>query len=325
MKRLVFRLLVIVAAVSAMTACNKDEFIYGETPEGRENPDSPNSVLPGEATFPAGLHVWEYTPAPGQFIGDATTGGMAEMPATAEAARLWAEKRLNEGLFVSLGGFGGYIVVSVGESILNVNGHDFVVAGNSYCNSGSDTGGSNEPGIVWVMRDANGNGLPDDQWYELEGCATLLTETDRNYSVTYHRPSVAKSPVSWTDSRGAEGTVDHISLLHKQDFYWPAWIEGDTYTLSGTRLKSRITRNSVSQKWDLNPYEYGYADNMGSDRMANLEGEWNAFDISAAIDASGNHVLLPRIDFIKVQTGVNDKAGSLGEVSTEVLGFKVIK
>ena len=47
----------------------------------------------------------------------------------------------------------------------------------------------------------------------------------------------------------------------------------------------------------------------------------NYFKISDAIDAQGNLVNLKYIDFIKVQTGVNIKAGWLGENSTEVVGF----
>ena len=38
--------------------------------------------------------------------------------------------------------------------------------------------------------------------------------------------------------------------------------------------------------------------------------------------ADGSAVKLRYVDFIKVQTGVNSKAGILGEVSTEVFGFR---
>ncbi len=89
---------------------------------------------------------------------------------------------------------------------------------------------------------------------------------------------------------------------------------------TGTRLKS----NTVSEEgiWNNRPYEWGYADNMGDDRGTGGDARKNFFDISNAIDAAGEAVVLASIDFIKVQTAVNNAdAGPLGEVSTEVCGF----
>ena len=45
------------------------------------------------------------------------------------------------------------------------------------------------------------------------------------------------------------------------------------------------------------------------------------FKISNAVDKNGQPADLKYIDFIRVQTGVNAKAGWLGENSTEVFGF----
>ena len=47
----------------------------------------------------------------------------------------------------------------------------------------------------------------------------------------------------------------------------------------------------------------------------------NYFRISDAVNPDGSAANLSHIDFIKVQTGVNAKAGWLGENSTEVFGF----
>lgn len=315
---------VFVALCLMMAGCDKNEYIYGDSSDFAGGSSTDEGSASYTAKLPEGLYVWEYTPAPGQFIGDTTTGGMAECPSTPHEAALWAKERLNSGLFVSLGAFGGYIVVSLGDGISNSNGKDFAIAGNSYCNSGSDTGGSNEPGVVSVMYDRNNNGMPDDEWYELAGCVTLFAETDRNYEVTYYRPTEPKSAIRWTDNRNSEGSVDHVTMLHRQDFYWPAWIEGDKYTLKGTRLKSRTVLNPETKKWDNNPFEYGYADNIGSDCLSDMPGQWTGFDISTAIDTKGNFVIVPRVDFIKVHTAVNDKAGGLGELSTEVLGFRIL-
>ena len=106
--------------------------------------------------------VYEYTPAPGQFINELKTGGFDGSQTTEESAVTYAEQRLNANNWVSLGGFGGYIVVGFDHSIDNTGYYDFAVVGNSFS-------GSSEPGIVWVMQDENGDGLPNDNWYELRG------------------------------------------------------------------------------------------------------------------------------------------------------------
>lgn len=279
----------------------------------------------GESALPEGLCVWEYTPAPGQFIGDTSLGGMTEPITTAAEAVVWADGRISGGRFVSLGGFGGYIVVSLGRAITDGVGNDFAIAGNAFVNGTSGQSSSNEPGIVFVMTDTNGNGLPDDTWYELAGSRSLDYGTIRNYSVTYFRPSEPKQPVKWTDSRGKEGEIDHITLLHRQDTYYPSWIHSDSYTLTGTCLPAQ-TALADDGRWSNAPFEWGYADNMGSDVVDDGEGgmPWVGFDLSRAILPDGTPAVVNKVHFIKVQTGVNSKAGPLGEVSTEVCGFRIL-
>ena len=55
-----------------------------------------------------------------------------------------------------------------------------------------------EPGIVSVMKDENGNGLPDDTWYELAGSDYFFSTTKYNYEVTYVNPNDAVD-IPWTD------------------------------------------------------------------------------------------------------------------------------
>ena len=75
-------------------------------------------------------------------------------------------------------------------------------------------------------------------------------------------------------------------------------------------------------------YDWGYADNFSPiDRLtdednASAGANANHFRISDAIDAEGKPKHLRYIDFVKVQCAVNAKSGWLGEVSTEVFGFK---
>ncbi len=272
--------------------------------------------------------VFEWIPAPGQFIGETQSGGMTGNETTHQAAAAWAEQRLMNRQFVSLGGFGGYITVGFDHSVENVETtYNFAINANAFFNVSTGEGGSNEPGIVYVSQDVNGNGLPDDEWYELRGSETGKPETISNYAVTYYRPSAPRMNVQWTDNHGMSGTIDYLAAFHKQDYYYPAWIEKDSYTLYGTRLKDRTTQDSATGMWDNSCFAWGYADNMGSDVMSSNdggggEGQRNGFFIKNAMYADGTPVNLKYIDFIRVQTGVNSKAGWLGEVSTEVSGFE---
>ena len=265
--------------------------------------------------------IFDYTPAPGQFINELKTGGFDGTQTTPEAAIAYAEERMREENWVSLGGFGGYIIVGFDHSIANSGDYDFGVKGNSF-------NGSSEPGIVWVMQDENGNGEPDDTWYELAGSETDKATTIQDYAVTYYRPSGAGMPVQWTDNLGNHGEVDYLKQFHRQDYYYPLWIEEDSYTLTGTCLEARNYDASGNGTYWVNvEYDLGYADNFSPiDRLtegenANADANANHLKISNAIDFECEPIHLDYIDFVKVQVGVNAKSGWLGEVSTEVFGF----
>lgn len=273
--------------------------------------------------------VYEYTPAPGQFINELKTGGFNGTQTTPEAAIAYAEARMSqtdsEGnpnpIWVSLGGFGGYIIVGFDHSIDNSGDYDLGILGNSF-------NGSSEPGVVWVMQDENGNGEPDDTWYELAGSETGKAETIQNYAVTYYRPSGAGMPVQWSDNMGNNGEIDYLKVYHNQEYYYPLWIEADSYTLRGTRLEPRnYDASGKGTYWVNEEYDWGYVDNWSPiDRLtnsgnSNAEANANHFKIANAIDFEGESVELKYIDFVKVQVAVNAKSGWLGELSTEVFGF----
>lgn len=260
------------------------------------------------------VKVFEFLPAPGQFVNE---GYIAN---TMEEACEYAQKRLDNRQYVSLGGFGGYIVVGFDHSIKNTGKYDFAIEGNSFK-------GSSEPGIVWVMQDENGDGLPNDTWYELKGSETGKPETLQDYSITYYRPSAKKSNTMWTDNRGNRGEVAWLGF-HQQDFYYPNWVKNDTYMLTGTCLASRtLDQSGNGTYWVNREFEWGYADNFSPiDRLTdddnyNAAPNSNHFKISHAIDHKLQPVKLEYIDFVKVQTGLNVSAGWLGENSTEVFKF----
>ena len=278
------------------SACNSDKTIVKE-------PDNNYS--------PYSNKVYEYLPAPGQFINEPLSG--FENVTTPKAAIEYAEKRLKNFDMISLGGFGGYIVVGFDHSIENKGGYDFSVKGNAFDNS-------SEPGVVWVMQDENKNGLPDDTWYELKGSEYGKPETISDYEVTYYKPQNARENVVWTDNEGNSGTVD-INIFHTQDYYYPLWVTAESYTLKGTCLKSKsyIDDNDV---YCTGNYDWGYVDNYGND-MISSDKTKNFFKISNAVKADGSNANLQYIDFIKIQTAVNEQGDKgVGEASTEIFAIK---
>ncbi len=305
--------LLLVAVI--ISSCNIDEVITS-TPipgEGFYRPKNKKS-------HPAQTIVFEYTPAPSQYINDPSSGFDGSQTSAAAAAE-YALERLSRNSLVSLGGFGGYIIVGFDHSIDATGGYDFAIKGNPFKDS-------SEPGIVYVMQDENGNSLPDDTWYELAGSETGKEETIRDYAVTYYRPESPQMPVTWTDNQGGSGQIDYLAAYHQQDYYYPAWIEEDSYTLRGTRLKERNYDQSGNGSYWVRPaYDWGYADNFSAidgpadSGVTGIPSGTNYFKISNAIDQAGNPVELKFIDFIKVQTACNTKSGWIGEQSTEVAEF----
>lgn len=230
---------------------------------------------------------------------------------------------------VSLGSFGGYVVFGFDHTIPNMGGRDFKILGNAFWGSeaSESRSGSCEPGIVVVAYDKNKNGVPDEEeWYEIAGSEYFKNTTIKNFSITYHKPDPNKQPVagiefwqtdveyiSWEDNLGNTGYKTK-NVFHDQSYY-PLWIADASYTLKGTKIEDNFyDQSGTGNYWVGKSFEFGYADNApNNDEASNI-------DISWAVDKNGNYVKLPGIDFVKVYTGVNQEAGWLGEVSTEVAG-----
>ncbi|MBC8593728.1 cell surface protein [Oscillospiraceae bacterium N12] len=276
--------------------------------------------------------VYEYCPAPGQFI---NTIPPYETGNSAEDMREKAENSIKgtNDILVSLGGYGGYITFGFDHTVANVPGKkDFKILANAFyaeANPNPDapeSGGSCEPGIVMVSIDLNQNGLPDDEWYELAGSEYYKPETRHNYQITYHKPSPDKIPtpeegtpitdntyIQWETNSGEIGYISK-NAYHFQDYY-PKWIQEDNLTFTGTKLNNNAVDESGGKGsfYVLYAYDWGYVDNHPNDKEDKI-----SFDIDWAVDREGNPVYLPGVDFIRVYTGVNQQCGWLGETSTEI-------
>lgn len=286
---------------------------------------------PAEAYSTMISQVFEYKPAPGWRVG---TSGV--VPGTAaDTKELMAEKctkqfkQNDSSKAISLGDWGGYIIFGFDHAIINKPGlRDFKIT--------SSTAKSNNtrPGVIMVSMDTNGNGLPDDEWYEIAGSEHMHVQTWHNISMTYYKPTVDTSTppqygdpyLQWNDSRGNTGWILYKMPNMGAEAKYPMWYTNLNYpgsevsiTFEGlTKLRSTIVMNGMypDQYSDANynPFAYGYACNQPD---SNEKG--TAIDISWAVDKLGNYVELPAINFVKVYTGTfKDRGGMYGEADTDI-------
>lgn len=327
--------------VNGELACTDRDFIFLSGQEGTYrigfeviDDNAPYSysfevhVLHEEVEYsPFIADVIEYCPAPGQFVN--------VMPEYEEgdtyADMLKKAKECIEGtndIMISLGAYGGYATFAFDHTVMNEPGEkDFRIWGNCFYEL-TDTarkGGSAEPGIVMVSYDANCNGKPDDEWYELHGSEYYNPSTLHGYSITYMAPDMNHEPtpdksgyitdssyIPWSDNAGDCGYVAK-NAFHDQS-YWPQWVEASTLSFTGTCLAPNgFDTSGIGRYYILYSYDWGYVDNHPND-YADL----NSFDIGDAVDSQGHPVHLPGADFIRVYTGVNQYCGWLGETSTEI-------
>jgi hypothetical protein len=262
--------------------------------------------------------VYDFKPAPGQFTNELpeyeTGDTHADMLRKAEECIAGETK-----ILVSLGGYGGYVVFGFDHPIVNVAGaNDFKVWGNAFWadanpNPDRPRGGSCEPGIVMVSFDANGNGEPDDEWFELAGSEYHKPETVHQYQITYFKPEDDNQDVKWESNQGDEGYI-YRNNFHRQPYY-PQWIGENELVFEGTKLADNYVDESGDGTYFVQyAYDWGYVDNCpNNEPCSELNIEW-------AVDNNGNRVHLEAIHFVKVYTGVNQNCGWLGETSTEVMG-----
>lgn len=237
---------------------------------------------------------FSYIPAPGQFIN-------FQEGSTAEEARLSIHDKIKDqayGSYVaSLGAFGGYAIFGFDHSVENLDGADLSIGGNAFP-------GSNEPGVIWVMQDENGNKLPDDTWYELKGSETGNPKTHQRATMTYFRPNADNANIIWISNTGITGSIDNNGY-HNQRSYFPMFITEESYTLVGTLLPENPTDTGLEGNAS---FDWGYVDNINSR---------TGFYIEDAIQQDGSPANLEYIDFVKVHTGQQVKFAAIGEISTE--------
>jgi len=252
--------------------------------------------------------VFDYVYAPGQH---------AQLAKATDSAN-FIGKPSNDKAWLYLGGFGGYVVAGFNHNVVNVDGDDFEV----YALAGAMP----EPAVVYVMSDLNADGKPNETWYELKG--SQYENSQRNYWVRYYKAVSVTDNVTWKDSEGSRGElVSGFGESVSATWWWSSTLT-DSITFPGTRLPDAYDNSSSSetQYWEVptDRFTWGYAENQDGTDFDKVLGA-NKLDISNAVDAEGNAVVLANIRFIKVQTGVFQRAGWTNEVSSEVRGAKDLR
>ena len=290
------------------------------------------AVTAGAGNSPYIAHVYDYLPAPGQFVNvfPAYEPGYtkADILAQLETALVGSTTAT-----VSLGSYGGYIVFGFDHPVINMHGYDVKIYGNAMqSNAVPDmAGGSCEPGIIMVGVDTDGDGVPGnaDLWYEIKG--SDYDHCQYGFEVTYYKPDENKTRVpheSWrfindieyvywtSNDQNPDSTSGYVwRNTFRTQPYWPLWIEDTVLTFRGTKLPNTAIDMSGGKgnNWFQPFFGEGYVDNLPNDQEQGFKIDW-------AIDEDGRPVQLDHIDFIKVYCGQFDYCGWLGEVSTEVCG-----
>ena len=309
--------------------------------------------------------VYDFMPAPGQFVntspklkeGEPIDSLIARVERVICGSEEYEEVELPDGTIVadtiinmkgegllSLGSYGGYVIFGFDHPVVNIEGeYDLQIFGNAaQADQSTTAGGSSEPGIVMVSRDVNGNGIPDDAWYELAGSEYNNPKTQKHFTITYYKPEEGKTPVVIppyiTDAEYIRWTCNSVDSLQegyvrKNSFhtqsYWPMWAEGETLTFTGTKLAcNAVDESGNGTYWVQHFYDWGYVDNRSDEQYgcgvnpSGIDPETlnKGFKIDWAVDDGGNPVNLRKIDFVKVYSAMLQDCGWLGETSTEVAG-----
>ena len=269
-------------------------------------------VVPPSPCSPYLAAVDEYVPAPGQFVNALPLYEEGD-DALSMARKCTEAIANNAGGLVTLGGFGGYLTFHFESPVLNLaSSADFRIYGNANASS-------SEPGIVQVSMDLNGNGLPDDEWYELAGSADIdsIGLMHYDYEISYQLEPLQDTP--WQDNLGRQGLIPRNSF-HKQE-YFPLWLDSPL-SFRGTLLPPNgYDQSGKGTYWVTTPLRYGYVDNV-----PNSHTEGCSFDLDWAVDPrSRQKVYLSHADFIRVYSAQNQVCGWLGETSTEISGAEIIR
>lgn len=287
--------------------------------------------------------VIDYRPAPGQFVQDPAFND----PAAALGPPVGGGTGdADETKAVTLGGFGGYIVLAFDHTIADDPKHslglDCIVFGNAFWASGNANRRWGEPATVEISRDANANGLADDAWYLIPGSHLTNPAQHWQHQTWDDNPDDATYPpaYAWWVPFGEVGV-------------WQTW----GFRLPGEVFENALTLDNPNGLSAEVEGIWGYADCSPTLRLGDLDGDdlvddperlpeafytvpddpfrvgvdpgsggGDAFDIAWAIDpVTGLPAGLHGFDFLRITNATNVVLGPFGERSAEVCGVAEVE
>lgn len=278
--------------------------------------------------------VLEFAPAPGQFVNhpEFSDPGRALGPPFGGGA-----SAPNNTSIVSLGGFGGYIVLGFDHTVvddpLNPFGMDAIVFGNAYWVGGDPDRHWAECATIEISQDENGNGLADDIWYLIPG--SHITEPSSQFVIKQWDDDIKDERYppddeSWIPP-GYFGTwVTQGFALPEPVFGSPVvtnpTANGNSEGIYGygdyapTLILGDLNGDGVVDDTTMTPeHFYTTPDDPHMVGMTMGSGGGDAFDIAWAIDAvNGAPAELSGFDFIRLTSAVNSVSPIFGEKSAEI-------
>ncbi len=280
--------------------------------------------------------VYEFAPAPGQFVNHAEFN----RPSKALGAPVGGGLRAADNTsVVSLGGFGGSITLGFDHTVeddpLNPLGMDAIVFGNAFYAGGNPNRHWAECATIEISRDANGNGLADDPWYLIAGSHIAV-------------PADHRLIATWDDDTGDSTFPPEqrswippgsFGVWQTQGYVLPAEIFG---TIPLVNPSADLTVEAVFGYADYSPtlplgegaadglidtmsihaataVFYTKPDDPFEVGVSEGSGGGDAFDIAWAVDpATGLAAGIAAFDFIRITSAVSVEPSLLGEISTEV-------
>lgn len=245
---------------------------------------------------------------------------------------------------VSLGGFGGSIVLGFDHTVLddprNPRCLDAIVFGNAYWVGANPNRRWAECATIEISRDVNANGIADDPWYLIPG-SHLVVPVERTIQ-------------SWDDDLD---DPTYPPLPPSPGFPYPDWIPdgySGIWTTAAFRLPPEVFDVTVLENplgWEAEEEGiWGYADHSPTLILGDLDadnvvddpaidpedfytipddpfavgitpgsGGGDAFDIAWAVDpATGEAANLEGFDFVRISTAANHVVSLFGELSAEI-------
>ncbi len=290
--------------------------------------------------YPADVLLDDSVTAPGLFVNSSTYSVSANSAKLLNFPSGGGTIVPDNSSVVSLGMAGGSVTVRfdppIENHVDNIGGYDFIVFGNAYWYGGNSSKAWQEPGIIWVMKDEDGDGMMNDTWYLIPG--SHLSSSDSAENITYLADDLAEN--WWPQGAASPLTLSSVFTLPDSLFSYagegvistgyadvtPTLILGDMSGASGDSSTDNSIRNSEDYP-EIDPvYFYTTPDTPGDRTIDAGSGGGDAVDIAWAVDPDTfDSVSLDEISWIKITGATTLYDAVLGDFSPEIDGITRVR